>query len=237
MIRWATASYPFLQQSVAEEKPVQFSDLIFIFLRLHEDKYHMTENLRALYSDAIHTVIIDHPTRGAAETAYLAKQFLPLDEDVIISDSDHHFDGRPLWEAIQRKDAKTIGILPVIRPPDIRPTWSYVVMKKDTRYVADIREKDRQLAEKGCPGVLGAYYFLRAKDFIDEMERIMHEDDRVGEEGKKEYYVSQLYRRFLTRGEQIEVAPLTKGWVLGTPEQLNYFLHQYSGATPWSLYK
>lgn len=232
MVKWATASYSsFLQQHVDDDKPVKLSDLIFICLGEHERKFHIGQKLREFYSPDITVLFVEKLTRGAAETAYLAKEYINTDEDVIISDSDHHFDGAPLWEAINTKRPKTIGILPVITPQDQKPTWSYVVLD-DKGYVIEVREKDAELAQRRAPGILGGYYFSHGKDFIDEAEQMIQNNHRTGEKDKLEFYVSLVYTRLLAKQAQIEVAVIQEGWALGTPNQLQYFIQNYRGPVP-----
>src|ERR1035437_3568590 len=64
MIRWATASLPF---------PYNPKDLTFIILKHHDDQYGIAQKLREIYSSDINVIILNSVTRGAAETAYMAK--------------------------------------------------------------------------------------------------------------------------------------------------------------------
>lgn len=232
MIKWATSSFPFLQQNADDvDKPVKMSDLIFLVLRQHEDESGITQQLKDIFSPEVNIVVVEQLTRGAAETAYLAKKFINSEEDVIISDSDHHFDATPLWQAIVNKDPETVGILPVITPPDTKPTWSYVKMGEG-KFVEEVKEKDKYLAANGGLGILGGYYFTHGRDFINETENMIADNDTAGEAHKQEFYVSQVYHRLLAKGKKIEIAKIEKGWVLGTPEQLEYFLNNFQGPLP-----
>src|SRR3989338_10805276 len=68
LVKWATSSYPFLQQYPEDEKPVKYPDLIFIVLQVHEDEFGISEKLKKLYSPEINVVVIKNLTRGAAES-------------------------------------------------------------------------------------------------------------------------------------------------------------------------
>ncbi len=230
MIKWATSSYRFLQQDSQENKPVKLSDLVFICLKEHDKEYGIGRELIRIYSSKIRIIWLESPTRGAAETALKASDFIEDNEDIIISDSDHYFDATPLWNSIQNKDENVVGILPVIKPPDTKPTWSYV-RSPDGIHVTDVKEKDPKLALTGY-GILGGYYFSKSRIFKLETENMIKENDVSGQSDKKEFYVSQIYRRLLLKGNKIEMALIKAGWVIGTPEHLDYFLKTYKGNIP-----
>lgn len=231
LIRWATASFPFLQQYSGDDKPVKFSDLIFICLQEHEEKFYIADRLRRLYSSDINIIFTPTITRGAAETVYLAKEFINSDEEFIESDCDHYSPLGSLWEARARKDPATVGILSVVQPPDVALEWCYVEMRTE-RFVHDIKEKDPILAASGARGAVGAYYFSHGKDFVKEVEEMIAENDVSGEPGKKEFYISQVYHRFCRKGYLVEVVNLPEAWMLGTPRHVDRFLQYYTGPIP-----
>lgn len=231
MIQWAMESYiSFLQQSEDEtDKPVLHRDTIFICLKEHEEQFEISDFLKSTFSDKINILFTEKVTRGPAETALLAKNFIDSDEDIIVSDSDHHFDGRDLWRVIQQKhpEPNFLGILPLMRPDDTEPTWSYVVLN-DSNEVTDIREKDVELAKQLAYGVIGAYYFKRGRYFVDEAKKMIKENDLSGDAEKMEFYMSKVYQRYIAKGFLVKSAFINKGWVLGTPKHLNKFIQTVS---------
>lgn len=229
MVRWAVESYKaFLQLDCSEaRKPVKLKDLIFVCLREHEEKFGISDFLKTTFSRDVNTVFAEDVTRGPVETALLAEGFIDSRESLIVTDCDHHFDATPLWEAINKDNRhEYVGFLPLMKPEDTEPIWSYVVLNS-SKEVIDICEKDVDLAKKRAFGVIGAYYFRRGRDFVSEARRMISENDMVGEPHKEEFYMSRVYQRLINRGSFIKGAFIHKGYILGTPKQLKRFLDKW----------
>lgn len=231
MVSWAIDSYKsFISLNGEAGKPVNTSDLIFVCLREHEKQFRISDFLRKTFDNNINIMFAEEVTRGPVETALLAEKFIDLDEDIIVSDCDHHFDAVPLWEAIKVNygESKYVGILPLIKPENTVPSWSYVVLNSRNE-VVEIREKDPELAKKMAYGVIGAYYFRRGSDFLSEAKKMIAENDRVGDPKKAEFYMSRIYQRLIERTGIVKTAFITSGYILGTPKQLQRFLELYGG--------
>jgi NDP-sugar pyrophosphorylase family protein len=230
MVRWATGALPFIEhpgQTVTSPLRATPKDLIFIVLKEHDDAHKLAQGLKEIYSDAITVIIVPTLTRGASETAYQAKKHIDDNEEVIITDSDHYFDGKAFEDAIIRnkENEKLAGIIPVFTPPaDDIPRWSYSLAEKDSTNVLRVGEKDRALMEAGAYANIGAYYFKKAKYFFDLFEEIERDNKMFGEEGKKEFYVAPMYQELLEKNMCVECAILDKVWGLGTPADLEHFL-------------
>src|SRR5204863_7222207 len=96
MIAWAMQSLPFIDlpnRSAKTKFTVFPKDLIFISLQEQEKKYQITQLLQNIFGSDITVILISQVTRGAVETALQAKKFINNTEELIISDSDHFFDG------------------------------------------------------------------------------------------------------------------------------------------------
>lgn len=225
MILWALRSLPFVD---LPQRPARTSfktdpkDLFFISLEEQQEKYGIIDIFKNLFGQEIKVLIIPKITRGAAETALQAKEFINSDEDIIISDSDHYFDGSFLYEKILHKNKDTAGIIPVFRPPDNSPKWSFSLVEEGDQITA-VGEKDKTLVEKGAYANIGGYYFSSGKMFVDEVEQMITENDFSGDEGKKEFYVAPVYQRLIQKGEKIIAALTPQVWGLGTPKDLEYF--------------
>jgi len=236
MIRWATGSLPFVNYSGQESNSnikVDPSHLIFIILNEHDKEYNLERELREIYSDDIKVIKLDNVTRGAAETAYYAKKIVDPNEDIIVSDSDHFFDGKGLEQAILTKTVDTMGIIPVFVPPnDGIPRWSYSLVHPGSNYIEQVGEKDVELMKKGALANIGAYYFSKAGMFFSEVEEVIAKNEMTGEEGKKEFYIAPLYQRLITKGFKIQAVKIPEVWGLGTPTDLEYFLTNCSRIHP-----
>lgn len=225
MVRWATGSLPFFKN--------KDSDITFIILKEHDDAHAIEKTLKEIYSPEINVVVLDTVTRGAAETVFQAKHFIDPEDDLLITDSDHFFDGKYLEEIIRNKGEDTAGIIPVFKAlNDGIPKWSYSLTKPDSNSIEKVAEKDRALMEAGAYANIGAYYFSKGKYFLDLAEEIIREGKTFGEPGKGEFFIAPLYQILLDRGMKLEAAVVPEVWGLGTPDDLEYFLENYKGDAP-----
>lgn len=197
-------------------------NLIFICRQDQENELKISQSLKDLFSDQIKLVFINKITRGTAETVLKAKELINKEEDIIVSDSDHYFDGSFLYHKVINKDKNTEGIIPVFRPPDNDPKWSFSLVGEDD-VISAVGEKDRELVAKGALANIGGYYFTHGNIFVKEVEQAISENDLTGDDDKKEFYVAPIYQRLINKGMKIVAAITPKVWGLGTPKDVGYF--------------
>lgn len=230
MVQWAIESLPFVdlpQRRARTDLKVSTDKLIFICRRDHEDEFGISSKLKEVFSPDIKVLFVDQITRGAAETVLVARDFINTDEDIVISDSDHYFDGTGLYEAILNKEEDVSGIIPVFEPPDKDPKWSYTLFDENETALG-VGEKDADLLARGAYANIGGYYFSKGKIFVDETEEMIEKGEMYGAEGKKEFYVAPVYDRLIKKGHKIKVAITPGVWGLGTPKDVEYFEANFS---------
>lgn len=221
MVVWAVESLAKFQ--------IEPKDLIFICRKDQEEEFKISQSLRQLFGEEIKIILIDQITRGAAETVLKAMQYINSDEDIIVSDSDHYFDGSFLYNKVLTKDGETQGVIPVFKPPDKDPKWSFSLVE-EADVITAVGEKDKELAEKGALANIGGYYFTHGNMFVSEVEQAIKENDLTGDEGKKEFYVAPIYQRLINKGMKIVAAITPKVWGLGTPKDVEYFEKNFLSA-------
>lgn len=229
MIEWAMESLPFLnlpKRAAQTDFKVETSDLIFISRQDQQEEYKIVDLLKQVFGSEITVILIPEVTRGAIETALKAKKYMNSSEDIIISDSDHYFDGMNLYKAIKEKEADIEGIIPVFPPPDEEVKWSYTLFDKDYTALA-VGEKDPQLAAKGAYANIGGYYFSHGNVFVKEAEEMITQNDMYGAPGKQEFYVAPLYQRLIKKGMKVKAAIIPQVWGLGTPKDVEFFEKNY----------
>lgn len=229
MIEWAMESLTFLnlpKRPAQTDFKVETKDLIFISLQNQQEEYKITQLLKGVFGPQISVILIPEVTRGAVETALKAKEYMNTDEDIVISDSDHYFDGTNLYKAISQKEADVQGIIPVFPPPDEEVKWSYTLFDKDQTAIA-VGEKDPELAAKGAYANIGGYYFSHGNVFVKEAEEMISHNDMYGVPGKEEFYVAPLYQRMIKKGMKIKAAIIPQVWGLGTPKDLEFFMENF----------
>ncbi len=233
MVRWATGSLPFFKHRESDHNETSPSDITFIVLKEHNEAHGLEKGLREIYPEGINVIILDEVTRGAAETVYKAKDFIDPEDDLIITDSDHYFDGEDLWNLIQQKDTDTAGIIPVFRARNEGiPKWSYSLTHPDSNHIVRVAEKDRALMEAGAYANIGAYYFSKGKHFLDLAKEVIDKNQTFGDPGKGEFYIAPLYQILLDRGHKLQAAVVPEVWGLGTPSDLEHFLENHNGEKP-----
>src|SRR3989344_735115 len=231
MIQWALESLPFADlphRPAVTSKIVKPENFIFICRRDHQDEFEIENRLKQIFSNDITVLLIKKMTRGAAETVLAAKDFIDSEEDIIVSDSDHYFDGSFLYEKIISKDRDTQGIIPVFRPPDSEPKWSFSLVEEDD-VIPAVGKKKKKLAAKGAMANIGGYYFSHGNIYVNEVKQAIREGDLTGDEGKKEFYVAPIYNRLIKKGMKIIAAITPEVWGLGTPNDVEYFESTYKG--------
>ena len=219
MIQWALESLP--TDLIVDPKKI-----IFICRQDHQDEFQIADKLKKIFTNAINIILIEKVTRGAAETVLKAKELINTTEDILISDSDHYFDGKALYKKIKNKDPKTMGIIPVFKPPDNEPKWSFSLVESGDVITA-VGEKDAELAAKGAYANIGGYYFTHGNIFVQEAEEMINENDLYGDKGKKEFYVAPLYNRLIKKGMKIVAAITPKVCGLGTPKDVEFFIKDH----------
>ncbi len=218
MISWALDSL--------KDFNITSKDLIFICRKDHEEDFQISKNLKKICGGDIKIVFLNEITRGAAETVLKAKDLIDPNQEVIIMDCDIFFDGRAFYDQIKSSNNSS-GILPVFKPNDTEPRWSYALFDPKTETASAVGEKDPELAAKGAYAIIGSYYFSKASIFIDEAEKMINESEMYGAEGKKEFYIAPIYNRLIQKGHQIKVAVIDNFWGLGTPIDVEYFLKNF----------
>lgn len=217
MVRWSTGSLPFVKhrnQKIDSDLLVEDKDIVFIALREHDNDHEMGNVLRDIYGDRINIIYLDKVTRGAAETALMAKEYINSDEPVIISDSDHFLDGKALFDEIT-KNPGIDGLIPVFKVEDGNPKWSFSRLGKDG-YVDLVAEKQ----PISIWANIGAYYFGSGKKFVEAAEEMISGNELTN----GEFYLAPVYNKIIQKGGKVKLAYPKYVYGLGTPEDLEYFL-------------
>ena len=218
MVRWATGSLPFVKhpkKEISGNFVVGPEDIIFVALKEHDKNYNMSEVLKNIYGNGIKIIFLDEVTRGAAETALQAKEFINNSEALIISDSDHFFDGEALFNVILENPGIG-GVIPVFRVLDGNPKWSFSRLAENG-YVDLVAEKQPISTWAN----IGGYYFGRGKDFVEIAEETINKNELTN----NEFYIAPLYNKLIARGGKVKLAFPKYVYGLGTPEDLEYFLN------------
>lgn len=189
---------------------------IFVVQKSHYEQYNLKYvlNMIAPGCDIVQT---DGITEGAACTTLLAKDLINNDEQLLITNSDQHFD----WDSSDfmysmQGDNIDGGIMTF---HSTHPKWSYVKVN-ELGNITEVQEKKPISEFATC----GLYFWKRGKDYVRFAEDMIKKDLRVN----GEFYVAPVYSGAIEEGHLIRNYSI-KGrmWGLGTPTDLEEFLRSH----------
>ena len=191
----------------------------FIVQKEHYEKYSLNYLLPLIAPDC-NIVQVDGITEGAACTTLLAKEFIDNDEPLIMANSDQfvEWDSNETLYAFQN-DGIDGGIITF---PATHPKWSYAKLGDDG-YVSEVAEK-KPISEHATVGI---YYWKKGSDYVKYAEQMIDKDIRTN----NEFYVCPVFTEAIQDGKKIRIKDIQKNgmWGIGTPEDLSYFLENYTG--------
>jgi dTDP-glucose pyrophosphorylase len=154
---------------------------------------------------------IDQVTSGQAATALLASSVWAEDNELLIYNIDTYIEPG----IMNYSQIKGDGFIPCFDGPGDH--WSFVKLDETGRAV-EVKEKVR--ISRNC--TVGAYFFRSAR-----LYKLLYEEYYINQLApEKEQYVAPLYNQLIHDGGSVYISSIPKQYVhvLGTPEELNYFV-------------
>ncbi|MDO4265203.1 MAG: glycosyltransferase family 2 protein [Eubacteriales bacterium] len=163
--------------------------------------------------DNVEVIEIDYMTDGQATTCMLSIPYCNPDTAIMVYNIDTYVEK----DEMKYEDISGEGHIPCFHADGEH--WSFVKLDSNGK-VVEVREKVR--ISDNC--TLGAYYFSSAKLYKQLYEE--YYDDSKME--KSEKYIAPLYNYMIKKGMEVTISIVNaaKVHVLGTPEELNVFLHE-----------
>lgn len=190
------------------------SKLILIGLKEHKLKFELDKFVEQKYGKLYNVtqIYLDDVTRGQSETVLKAEKQLNPDEGLLIYNIDTAFKSDTIVNSLQRSDIN--GVLGSFIAAE--PSFSFAKLKPDG-YISEVAEK----IVISNNALTGLYHFAKAGDFIE----VAHQAIANRETVKNEYYIAPLYNKLIAKGHKFIIDQVAEFNVLGTPEELNSFLH------------
>ncbi len=159
-----------------------------------------------------HLILLDYLTDGQATTATLAEKYWNQEHALLIYNIDTYVEPGQM----NSEELKGDGFIPCFKAEGDH--WSFVRLDDQGR-VVEIKEKQR--ISDHC--TLGAYYFKTCGLYKKLYDEYYSEEKNLV---KGEKYVAPLYDYLLSKGGEIYISDIApeRVHVLGTPEELEYFL-------------
>jgi HAD superfamily hydrolase (TIGR01509 family) len=191
----------------------------FIVQQAHLDAYNFDELCKSLNIDYTITPI-QYLTEGAACTVLLVKDKINNDDPLVTVNSDQflEWDQNEFYRALVNPTYDgCISVFEQNDPTDIK--WSYSKIN-ELGLVTEVAEK-KYISNWATTGVYG---WKKGSDFIRYTEQMISKNIRVN----NEFYVCPVYNEAIGDGKKIRNTLCKKLWGLGVPEDLEFFLNNFS---------
>ena len=212
VLEWTTRSLPFIDHYNSKTKQI----LHFAIREEDEKNFSMTIRLKKIYGKNIVIHTFDKITKGNLETAYIVAKKIKNKKDILILDSDNHYNGKNLLNFINflKKFNNNFSVICDFEPPDNNPKWAYAI--KQGYKVIDILEKDKTAISKGGQPIVGVFYFSNINEFKKASEFIINQNEFV----KNEFFMSQAINLYLYCNIPVFSLNVNKVVPLGTPKDI-----------------
>ncbi len=188
------------------------SKYVFVVRREDDSNKFIHEHMSKYGISNIEIIEIDYMTDGQATTCMLAIPYCNPDEEMLVYNIDTYVEPYEM----KYEDISGDGHMPCFHAEGNH--WSFAKLDKIGN-VIEVREKER--ISDNC--TLGAYYFKSA-DMYKKIYEEYYADSSKMEMNEK--YIAPLYNYMIGKGMKvtISIVDAQKVHVLGTPEELEYFL-------------
>ena len=203
---------PMFYYSVASLPLANFSEIIFI-IRDDGDKVRLVNSIQREFSNLpISFQTLSEPTRGQAETVYLATSHIPSEEPIVIHNGDTAFSANFTQSFFHENSLLLFN--------DTDPRWSFAKLKENGE-VTQTAEKT-QISEFASTGT---YTFENNKVFRKNYEE--HQKSFLGE-----HYIAPIYNRIIQRGGIVNSLIAKEIYCMGTPDDLNVTMEKINNWRP-----
>ena len=202
-------------QVVVENLNIE-ANYTFIVQEEHYEKYSL-QYLLNLIAPNCNIVKVNGITEGAACTTLLAKEFINSKDPLVIANSDQFVE----WNSNEclyafSADGIDAGIVTFEAS---HPKWSYARIGSDG-FVSEVAEK-KPISNEATVGI---YFWKKGSDYVRYAEQMIEKNIRTN----NEFYVCPVFNEAIQEGKRVRVKRIEKMWGIGTPEDLDYFLKNYS---------
>lgn len=192
------------------------TNLVFVGLKEHEEKYHISAKIKLLYGNvrSIQFIFLERPTGGQAETVLKAENLLIAESPVLIFNIDTYFKSSTLERKLSRADVD--GVLGAFN--DNSDRYSYAALDDDGN-VSRVVEKE----PISTNALTGLYHFKQTSDYLEAAKTVIINNEKT----KGEFYIAPLYNKLIEKGRKFILDFVEEHHILGTPEELSIFKSSY----------
>ena len=189
------------------------ANYIFIIQKDHQEKFNIKSVLKILKPNC-KIIVLDKVTEGAACTTLLAKKYINNSKPLIIANSDQYIKWNSSKSLYNFNSKKYDGAILTFEA--IHPKWSYAKCDKNN-FVLEVAEK--KVISKNA--TVGVYFWKQGNEYVKYAEQMIKKNIRVN----NEFYVCPVFNEAIKDKKKIIIDPIDEMHGLGTPEDLNNFIH------------
>jgi len=210
---------PMIELVVENLRPTIDHRFIFICQVQHLRSYPLRELLEKK-AFGCEIIEVKEVTEGAACTVLLAKELIDNQDQLMIANCDQFIDIdiNNYLAILNNTDAD--GLIMTMKAYDDK--WSFIKLNSNNE-ITKVVEKTVVSDE----ATVGIYNFLRGSDFVAACEVMIAKNFRVN----NEFYIAPVYNEMIQAGKNIKyfnIGNLGESMHgLGTPEDLNLFMHTH----------
>ncbi len=196
------------------------SILVFIILKIHNEKYNIKqfiENRLVGKNVEYEICVLEHPTRGQAETVLLAKSVIVENCPLSIYNIDTYFYSSTLKDKLS--SPMYDGVLGAFLLEENDDKWSFAEVNEDG-FVIRTAEKEKI----SNYALTGLYNFSKAKYFFDVAQRWISENKTV----RGEFYIAPMYNTLIEDGMKFVLDIVDEFIPIGTPDDYEKLRRTYS---------
>ena len=186
------------------------SNLIFIVRNEHVKAFNLDLKLKEIFGQEITIIKLKNPTEGALCTCLFAVSYIDNDSPLIIFTPDCYFEPR---FSIERVPSDYDGAVSTFNSTS--SAHSYVQLNNDNLVV---KAAEKEVISENAVG--GLYYFKRGDVFVKYAKEQVQRNIKT----KGEFYICPVYNLLIEDGLRIGIDKNTKHDILGTPEDLDFYL-------------
>ena len=224
--RFATAGYTFpkplidingkpMIQLVVENLGLD-ANYHFVVQKEHRQKYNLDAML-SLIAPGCKVIEVDGVTEGAACTSLLAREFIDNNNPLFFANSDQFVDWNVMEFMYTMNEKNADG--GIVTFESTHPKWSFA-KTDDMDRVLEVAEKNPISNQ----ATVGFYYWKKGADFCKYADSMIDKDIRVN----NEFYVCPVFNQAILDGKDIRTYKANQMWGLGTPEDLENYLKEFS---------
>lgn len=202
-------------QTVVDNLNIE-ANYTYIVRSEHYDKYNL-EYILNMYTPNCNIIQVKDLTEGAACTVLLAKSLINNDNPLLLANSDQfvEWNSNDFMYKMQNRDCDG-GLLTF---NDDNPKWSFVKVDENN-YITEVAEKH----PISNIATVGIYYWKRGSDFVKYAEQMIQKNIRVN----NEFYICPVFNQAIEDNKKFQIYNIDKMWGLGTPQDLEYFLNNFT---------